>query len=62
MVWGVRMLVGNDNEWRYIFVRRFFSVIEELVKKVTLFVVFELNDVFIWIKVKSMISSIVNLE
>ena len=24
LVWGARTLAGNDNEWRYISVRRFF--------------------------------------
>ncbi|MCK5229210.1 MAG: phage tail sheath family protein, partial [Desulfobulbaceae bacterium] len=35
LVWGARTLAGNDNEWRYIPVRRFFNMVEESVKKST---------------------------
>ena len=29
LVWGARTLAGNDNEWRYISVRRFFNMAEK---------------------------------
>ena len=32
-VWGARTLDGNDNEWRYVSVRRYFNFVEESVKK-----------------------------
>lgn len=32
LVWGARTLNGNDNEWRYISVRRFFNMVEESIK------------------------------
>jgi phage tail sheath protein FI len=35
LVMGARTLAGNDNEWRYISVRRFFNMVEESVKKST---------------------------
>lgn len=57
MVWGARTLAGNDNEWRYISVRRLFITVEESVKKATSFAVFEANDVSTWLKVKGMIDS-----
>jgi phage tail sheath protein FI len=57
VVWGARTLAGNDNEWRYIPVRRLFITIEESVKKATNFAVFEPNDVSTWLKVKGMIES-----
>ncbi|MFM7360675.1 MAG: phage tail sheath family protein [Cyanobium sp.] len=57
VVWGARTLAGNDNEWRYIPVRRLFITIEESVKKATSFAVFEPNDVSTWLKVKGMIES-----
>ncbi len=57
MVWGARTLAGNDNEWRYISVRRFFNMVEESVKKATYPFVFEPNDANTWIKVKSMIEN-----
>jgi uncharacterized protein len=57
MVWGARTLAGNDNEWRYVPVRRFFNMVEESVKKSTEWVVFEPNDVNTWTKVRSMIEN-----
>jgi phage tail sheath protein FI len=53
LLWGARTLAGNDNEWRYISVRRFFNTIEESVKKGTGTFVFEPNDANTWEKVKS---------
>ena len=54
LVWGARTLAGNDNEWRYVPVRRLFIFIEESVKKATEFVVFESNDANTWMRVKTM--------
>lgn len=54
LVWGARTLAGNDNEWRYIPVRRLFNYIEESLKKSTEFAVFESNNTITWLKVKSM--------
>ncbi len=57
LVWGARTLAGNDNEWRYVSVRRFFIMVEESLKKATLWAVFEPNDANLWVKVKSMIEN-----
>lgn len=57
LVWGARTLAGNDNEWRYVPVRRLFIMIEESAKKATGFAVFEPNDMTTWLKVKGMIES-----
>jgi uncharacterized protein len=57
LVWGARTLAGNDNEWRYVSVRRLFIMIEESAKKSTAFAVFEPNDATTWLKVKGMIES-----
>jgi phage tail sheath protein FI len=57
LIWGARTLAGNDNEWRYVSVRRFFNMVEESVKKSTYWAVFEPNDANLWIKVKSMIEN-----
>ena len=35
LVWGGRTLAGNDNEWRYVNVRRLFNMIEESTRKAT---------------------------
>lgn len=57
MVWGARTLAGNDNEWRYVPVRRLFINVEESAKKASAFAVFEPNDATLWLKVKGMIES-----
>ena len=57
LIWGARTLAGNDNEWRYVPVRRFFNMVEESVKKSTYWAVFEPNDANTWIKVKSTIEN-----
>ncbi len=57
LVWGARTLAGNDNEWRYISVRRFFNMVEESVKKSTYWAVFEPNDANTWIKLKTMVEN-----
>jgi uncharacterized protein len=57
LVWGARTLAGNDNEWRYVSVRRLFNMIEESAQKATSFAVFEPNDATTWLKVKAMIES-----
>lgn len=62
MVWGARTLAGNDNEWRYIPVRRFYNMVEESVKKSTMWAVFEPNDAGTWVKVKGMIDNFLTLQ
>lgn len=57
LIWGARTLAGNDNEWRYINVRRLFITIEESVQKACAFAVFEPNDATTWLKVKAMIDN-----
>ncbi|GJL65139.1 MAG: hypothetical protein NPIRA05_01100 [Nitrospirales bacterium] len=57
IIWGARTLAGNDNEWRYVPVRRFFNMVEESVKKSTAWAVFEPNSAPLWTKVKSMIDN-----
>lgn len=62
LVWGSRTLAGNDNEWRYIPVRRFFIFAEESIKKATEPFVFEPNDANTWTKVKAMITNFLTLQ
>jgi len=57
LVWGARTLAGNDNEWRYVPVRRLFITIEENTRKASAFAVFEPNDATTWLKVRGMIES-----
>lgn len=62
IIWGARTLAGNDNEWRYISVRRFFNMVEESVKNATEQFVFEPNDRNTWLRVKSMIENYLTLQ
>jgi cation diffusion facilitator CzcD-associated flavoprotein CzcO len=58
LIWGARTLAGNDNEWRFVSVRRLFNMIEESARKGTAFAVFEPNDMTTWLKVKGTIESL----
>ena len=60
LIWGARTLAGNDKEWRYVSVRRFFNMVEESVKKASGQFVFEPNDANTWIKVQAMIENYLN--
>ena len=62
LVWGARTLAGNDNEWRYINVRRFFNMVEESVKKASGQFVFEPNDANTWVRVQAMIENFLSLQ
>tara|TARA_Y100000589_G_C27195977_1_gene646826 strand:- start:2998 stop:4884 length:1887 start_codon:yes stop_codon:yes gene_type:complete len=57
LVWGARTLAGNDNEWRYVSVRRFFNMVEKSLKLSTNWAVFEPNDVNTWTRVQGMIEN-----
>jgi hypothetical protein len=61
-IWGARTLAGNDNEWRYVPVRRFFNMVEESVKKATYPFVFEPNDANTWVRVRAMIENFLILQ
>ncbi len=62
IVWGARTLAGNDNEWRYVPVRRFFNMVEESAKNATVQFVFEPNDPNTWTRVRSMIENFLTLQ
>lgn len=62
IVWGARTLAGNDNEWRYVPVRRFFNMAEESTKNATVQFVFEPNDRNTWTRVRSMIENFLSLQ
>ncbi|HEV3325419.1 MAG TPA: phage tail sheath C-terminal domain-containing protein [Puia sp.] len=57
IVWGARTLAGNDNEWRYIPVRRFFFMVEQSIKNAIEPFVFEPNDNNTWTRVSAMITT-----
>jgi len=62
LIWGARTLAGNDNEWRYINVRRFYNMVEESVKKASGQFVFEPNDANTWVRVQAMIENFLSLQ
>ncbi len=57
LVWGARTLAGNDNDWRYISVRRLFSMVEKTLKQSTAWAVFEPNVEMTWIRLKAMMNN-----
>lgn len=56
-VWGARTLTGNDNDFRYVSVRRFFIMVEESVKLAAYQFVFEPNDANTWTRIRAMIEN-----
>ncbi len=57
LVWGARTLKGNDNEWRYVPVRRLFNYVEESVQESTEWAVFAPNTQNTWTKIKCQIEN-----
>jgi len=56
VVWGARTLAGNDNEWRYVPVRRLAIQIETSLLKGSNWAVFEPNDEPLWNNLNSSFS------
>jgi hypothetical protein len=57
LVWGARTLAGNDQEWRYLNVRRFISSVEESIKRGLAPFVFEPNNERTWLRIQAMIQN-----
>lgn len=57
IVWGGRTLAGNNNDWKYINVRRLANMIEESAKKACNQFVFEPNVAQTWASVKGMLDN-----
>lgn len=62
VIWGARTLAGNDNEWRYISVCRFFMMIENSIRNALKTFAFEQNDNNTWANVKSLINNFLILQ
>lgn len=62
LVWGARTLAGNDREWRYVSVRRFFSMVEESTKRALRQFVFEANNKNTWVSVRAAIESFLETQ
>lgn len=57
LIWGARTLAGNDNEWRYVPVQRFITMVAESAKKATAAFIFEPNDANTWLRIKAMLAN-----
>jgi len=57
LVWGARTLAGNDNDWRYVNVRRLLIFIEESCSKASGQFVFEPNTAQTWQRMKGMLDN-----
>jgi phage tail sheath protein FI len=55
-IWGARTL-SSDPAWRYLNVRRLFNYLEESILEGTQWVVFEPNDLDLWMRVKRTINA-----
>ena len=55
LIWGARTLDGNSSEWRYVPVRRLFIKVESDIRRATAFSVFEPNNAFTWLKIRTML-------
>ena len=59
-IWGARTLAGNDDEGRYVSVRRFLIMVEESIKKALENFVFDPNTSATWDAVRAMIEYFLN--
>ena len=57
LVWGARTLAGNDQDWKYISVKRTTLMIQESIRLALKAFVFEPNDANTWIRIKSIIDN-----
>jgi len=58
-VWGARTL-SSDPSWRYLNVRRLFNFVEASIERGTQWVVFEPNNLDLWMRIKRDISAFLN--
>ncbi len=57
LVWGARTLAGNDQEWRYVSVKRTILMIQESIRLALQALVFEPNDANTWVRAKSIVDN-----
>lgn len=57
LVWGSRTLAGNDNEWRYVPVRRTAIYLEQSLRSSTDWVVFEPNVEPLWTELRTRVDT-----
>lgn len=57
LVWGSRTLAVNDNEWRYVPVRRLFLMVEEALRRGTAGLALEPNNATTWARTHGLIEN-----
>lgn len=57
LVWGARTLAGNDNEWRYVNVRRLAIFLEQSLQRSLQWAVFEPNDANTWSRLRAAVET-----
>ena len=57
LLWGARTLAGNDNEWRYVPVRRYLAMLEESIDRSTHWTVYEPNEERTWTAVRALVEN-----
>lgn len=57
LIWGARTLAGNDNEWRYINIRRTMNTIEKSIEEALKCLAQEPNDHNLWTTARTMIDN-----
>lgn len=60
-VWGARTVAAASSPWRYVSVRRLFSMVEESIARDTRWIVFEPNDEPLWKSIRRDISAFLRL-
>jgi phage tail sheath protein FI len=60
-IWGARTM-SSDASWRYINVRRLFSMVEASIERGTQWAVFEPNDQMLWSRVRRDISAFLTIQ
>ncbi len=53
VVWGARTLAGNDPDWRYLHLRRFYLMVRESLRRWATWVAFEANDEPTWRRLRA---------
>lgn len=62
LIWGTRTLAGNDNEYRYISVRRFGIYLETSINKALEQFIHRPNNLNSWVQIKTMINNFMTLQ
>lgn len=60
LIWGARTLAGNDNEWRYVPVRRLGIMLDQSLNPGLNWAVFEPNDANLWAVVRNEVNAFLN--